>query len=140
MKFWINCLSKNHVVAGVEGRFVQTAKGDADPLRKLSSGDVIVFYSEGTTFRAGQLLQAFTAIGRVAGEGPFRAKVTEKLNPWRRRVEFLESQEAPILPLVPELSFIADKTNWAASVKGGLFEVSETDGAAIAAAMKVSLG
>jgi len=73
VKFWINCLSKNHVVAGVAGGFVQTAKGEADPLRKLSSGDVIAFHSEGTSFRAGQLLQAFTAIGRRSGQGPLRA-------------------------------------------------------------------
>ncbi len=140
MKYWINCVSKNHVLAGVEGGFTQAAHGKAEPLRQLSSGDVIAFYSEGTLFRAGELLQAFTAIGRVAGKDPFQTKVTPKFNPWRRRVEFIESEEASILPLIPSLAFITDKTNWGLSLRRGLFEISAEDGALIAGAMKADLG
>ncbi len=140
MKYWINCLSKNHVLAGVEGGFTQAANGKADPMRRLNAGDVVIFYSEGTTFRAGQRLQAFTAIGRVAGKDPFQVKVTPKLIPWRRRVEYIDSEETSILPLVPALSFIADKADWGASFKGGFTEIGEADAAAIATAMKADLG
>ena len=140
VKCWINCVSKNHVLAGVAGGFTQAAHGKAEPLRHLSSGDVMVFYSEGTQFRAGERLQAFTAIGRVAGKEPFQTKVTAKFIPWRRRVEFVESEEASILPLIPDLTFITDKTNWGLSLRRGLFEISEADCAAIARAMKADLG
>lgn len=139
MKFWINCISKNHVLAGVEGGFTQAAHGKAEPLRKLSSGDVIIFYSSGTLFRAGELLQKFTAIGRVAGNDAFQTKVTAKFIPWRRRVEFLECEEASILPLIPDLAFITDKTNWGLPLRKGLFEIGAADAERIAAAMKADL-
>lgn len=140
VKYWINCLSKNHVLAGVEGGFTQAASGKADPMRRLNAGDVVVFYSEGTLFRAGERLQAFTAIGRVAGKDPFQTKVTAKLIPWRRRVEYVEAQDASILPLVPELAFITDKANWGVALKGGFVEIGEVDVALIAKAMKADLG
>lgn len=139
MKYWINCLSKKHVLAGVEGGFTQAANGKADPMRRLTAGDVVVFYSEGTLFRAGERLQAFTAIGRVAGKDPFQTKVTAKLIPWRRRVEYIEAEETSILPLIPDLAFIADKANWGVSLKGGFLEIGEADGLRIAAAMKADL-
>ena len=140
MKYWFNCLAKNHVLAGVEGGFTQAANGKADPMRRLNAGDVVVFYSEGTLFRAGERLQAFTAIGRVAGKDPFQTKVTPKLIPWRRRVEYIDSEETSILPLVPDLAFVTDKTNWGASLKGGFIEIGEADGTLIARAMKAEFG
>ena len=103
-------------------------------------GDVVIFYSEGTTFRAGERLQAFTAIGRVAGKEPFQTRVTDTQIPWRRRVEYLDSEEASILPLVAELSFITDKANWGAALKGGFIEIGDADATRIAQAMKADLG
>jgi len=140
VKYWINCVAKNHVLAGVEGGFTQAANGKAEPLKRLSSGDAMVFYSEGTLFRAGERLQAFTAIGRVAGDAPFQTKVTQKFIPWRRRMEFLECEEAPILPLIPDLAFITEKSNWGLALKRGLFEISADDFVVIAKAMKADLG
>jgi hypothetical protein len=139
VKFWINCVAKNHVLAAVAEGFVQSADGAAEPMRRLSKDDVIIFYSAGTLFRAGELLHAFTAIGRVAGDAPFQARVSPQSNPWRRRVEFLDSEEASILPVVSELSFITDKTAWAPALKRGVFEIGASDAAVIAAAMKVTL-
>jgi len=109
-------------------------------MRRLSPGDVVAFYSEGTLFRAGERLQAFTAIGRVAGKDPFQTKVSQKVVPWRRRVEYIEAAEASILPLIPELAFVTDKIEWSAAFKGGFIEISEADCALIAAAMKADLG
>ncbi len=140
MKYWINCVAKNHVLAGVAGGFTQAPNGKAEALKRLSSGDMMAFYSEGTLFRAGERLQAFTAIGRVVGEAPYQTKVTARFIPWRRRMEFLECEEAPILPLVPGLGFTTDKADWGLSLKRGLFEISAEDFGAIAAAMKADLG
>ena len=139
MKFWINCLSKNHVLAGVEGGFTQVGSGKADPMRRLAPGDIVVLYSEGTLFRGGQRLQSFTAIGRVAAGDPFQVQVSPGVIAWRRRIEYLDAEEASILPLVPSLAFIPDKAQWAASLRTGLFSIGEADGAAIAAAMKAVL-
>lgn len=140
VKYWINCVAQNHVLAGVEGGFTQAAHGKAEPLRQLSNGDAMVFYSEGTLFRAGERLQAFTAIGLIAGKDAFQTKVTAKFIPWRRRVEFMDSTPASILPLIPDLTFIADKANWGQAFKAGLFEITEADFERIAKAMKVELG
>lgn len=140
MKYWINCVARNHVLAGVAGGFTQAAKGKAEPLKRLSNGDLMAFYSEGTLFRAGERLQAFTAIGRVVGEAPYQTKVTAQFIPWRRRMEFVECQEAPILPLLPDLMFITDKPNWGLSLQRGLFEISADDFGVIAKAMKADLG
>lgn len=139
MKYWINCLSKNHVLAGVEGGFTQAANGKADPMRRLNVGDIVFFYSEGTTFRGGTRLQAFTAVGRVAGKDPFQEKLSASVQPWRRRVEYIDAQETSLVPLLPDLACFADKTEWGKSLKGGFIEIGEADAAVIAAAMSADI-
>ena len=103
-------------------------------------GDWIAYYSATVTYGGKDKLQAFTAIGRVAGKEPFQTRVTDTQIPWRRRVEYLDSEEASILPLVAELSFITDKANWGAALKGGFIEIGDADATRIAQAMKADLG
>jgi EVE domain len=65
MKYWINVVSRNHVMRGVDGGFTQANHGKPHMLKKLGAGDWIVFYSPKTAFDGGKPLQAFTAIGLV---------------------------------------------------------------------------
>jgi hypothetical protein len=139
MRYWINTVSRSHVQLGVEGGFTQADHGKSTRLRSLAKGDLIVFYSPRTEFRGGEPLQAFTAIGRVVDEAPYQVTMRPDFHPWRRRVEFLESQEAPIRPLIGELSFIKDKKQWGYPFRRGLFEVERADFERIAAAMNVKL-
>ncbi len=60
--YWINTISLEHVLTGVEGGFTQADHGKAITLKKLSMGDLIVFYSPRIHFRGGELLQKFTAV------------------------------------------------------------------------------
>ncbi len=136
MNYWISCVSKDHVVAGVLGEYVQAA--ESAPLKRLSKGDIVVFYSEGTKFRAGELLQAFTAIGRVRDDKPFQVTVTPVFKPWRRQMAFIGCEETPIEPLIPELAFITDKLNWGLP-RRGLIEIGETDFTKIAHAMEAEV-
>lgn len=136
MKYWVSCVSKDHVVAGVIGGYVQST--EAGPLRRLSRGDMVVFYSEGSQFRAGELLQAFTAIGRVTDTAPSQVTVTPVFKAWRLKMTFIGSEETPIEPLVPELAFITDKLNWGLP-RRGLFEISAEDFARVAQAMDAEI-
>lgn len=137
MNYFVACVSKDHVVAGVLGEYLQSK--DAAPLKRMGRGDLVLFYSEGTLFRAGERLQAFTAIGRVIDGAPHQVTVTPVFKPWRRRMEFIGAEETPIAPLAEQLSFVTDKATLAMPAKRGLFEVGIDDFMIAATAMKADL-
>jgi hypothetical protein len=99
-----------------------------------------VFYSPRSEFRGGEPLQAFTAIGRIADDTPYQFEMSPTFHPWRRAVAFSASREAPIQPLIPDLTFIENKQHWGFPFRRGLFRVERADFAQIAAAMEVVLG
>lgn len=43
--YWVNTVSKNHVMVGRQAGFVQANHGKAAPLARLGRGDLMVFYS-----------------------------------------------------------------------------------------------
>ena len=135
MKCWVNTISRDHVQLGVAGAFTQAGHGKASGLRRLSPGDWIVFYSPKTSLRDGESLQAFTAIGRVADDELYQFEMAPGFVPWRRKVEFLPSVEAPIRPMLDKLTFIRDKQRWGYVFRFGLFEISCGDFEVIRRAM-----
>lgn len=137
MNHWINTVSKEHVVRGVQGGFTQADHGKAGGLRRLAKDDWIVFYSPKTTLLSGEPLQAFTALGRIMDDEPFQVQMTPTFHPWRRKVEFFPCQETSIRPLIPELEFIVNKAKWGFHFRRGLFQISEQDFQRIATAMHV---
>lgn len=139
MHYWLNTISRAHVQLGVKGGFTQADHGKSTRLRRLEKGDLIAFYSPRTEFRGGEPLQTFIAIGRIADEEPYQAEMRPDFHPWRRRVAFFESQEAPIPPLIEELGFIENKKQWGYPFRRGLFEVGQADFERIAEAMNVKL-
>ena len=139
MRYWINTVSRAHVRAGVAGGFTQANHGRATGLRRLAFGDLIAFYSPRTEYPDGEPLQRFTALGRVVDELPHQAEMTPTFRPWRRRIAFLPSEEAPIRGLVDDLGFIADKRRWGFPFRRGLFEIGAEDFHRIADAMRAEL-
>ena len=135
MRYWVNTVSRSHVQNGVAGGFTQADHGKNSRLKRLSKGDGIVFYSPRTEFQAGEPLQHFTAIGEIVDEAPYQVEMTPDFHPWRRRVKFLPSVEAPIHPLIEQLEFIRNKKIWGFIFRRGLFEIGESDFNAIARAM-----
>lgn len=125
--FWINTVSKDHVMRGLSGGFTQANHGSAGGLKRLRKGDYIIFYSPRTAFSDGDALQAFTAIGKVLDDEPYEEQVTEDFRPFRRHVQFYQCSEAPIRPLIDELTFIEDKQHWGYKFRFGLFEINEHD-------------
>ncbi|OBC02006.1 EVE domain-containing protein [Mycobacterium sp. 852013-50091_SCH5140682] len=135
MTYWINTVSRDHVARGVAGGFTQANHGKPHMLRKMARGDWIVFYSPRTTFPDGPPLQAFTAIGQVSDDEPYQAEVAPDLRPWRRAMDFLACEEAPIRPLIDDLDFVEDKKRWGYRFRFGVFEIDEHDFEVIRSAM-----
>jgi EVE domain-containing protein len=133
--YWIGVVAKNHVDRGVAGGFTQLNTGKAGPLERMRPGDGFVFYSPRTEHPYGPPLQAFTAIGRVGAGAIFQGEGEDGLRPFRRGVEYLPAQPAPIKPMLESLSFIRNKEYWGAAFRFGFLRVPEEDFARIAAAM-----
>jgi hypothetical protein len=135
----VNTISRDHVLGGVDGGFTQAGHGKATGLKRLSAGDWLVFYSPKTSLRGGAPLQAFTAVGRVSGNEPYQVEMSPDFRPWRRDVTFSSCVEAPIAPLIDQLSFIKDKRRWGYVFRFGLFEIPCPDFDLIKTAMKAGL-
>jgi EVE domain-containing protein len=134
--YWINTISREHVLRGIEGGFTQANHGRPTTLRKLARGDLVVFYSPRVAYPDGAPLQRFTTIGRVSDDEPYQAEMTPTFHPWRRRMEFLPCEEAPIQELIGSLAFIPDPKRWGFPFRRGLFQIGEDDFHLIAGAMK----
>lgn len=139
MPYWINTVSRDHVLAGKDGGFTQANHGRKTTLGKLAKGDLIAFYSPRTGFREGEKLQRFTALARVTDEEPYQVEMTPDFHPWRRDVAFLPCEEAPIRPLIDALDFIRNKKNWGFPFRRGLFKIDAEDFERIARAMQAEI-
>jgi hypothetical protein len=136
-RYWINTISREHVRLGVEGGFTQANHGRDTGIRRLTAGDWMAFYSPRTSYPGGEPLQAFTAIGVVAGDEVYQVAMTADFQPWRRNMRFLECREAPIREILDDMGFIGDRRHWGMIFRRGLFEVPEPDFWVIAKAMGV---
>lgn len=134
MKYWVNTISKEHVLRGKTGGFTQANHGKIQGVKRLKKGDLVVFYSGKTAYPDGDPYQKFTAMGRVTDDEPYQVEMTPSFHPFRRNLEFYEIEEAEIKPLITELSFIKDPTHWGFPFMRGLFEIPESDFKKIAVA------
>ena len=139
MKYWIAVASAEHVAIGREHGFMQVCHGKAAPLRRLSAGDLVVYYSPVQVFGSRQACQAFTAIGKVLARPPYQYEMTDSFHPYRRDVAWQASQQASIRPLLEELEFSKGKSNWAYTLRFGLVEISAQDMTRIAHAMNCDM-
>ena len=125
---------------GVAGGFCQLNHGKSAPVKRLSPGDWIAYYSPRTGMGAGEPVQAFTAIGRIKPGEPYAGDMGGGFHPVRRDVDWRKAQETPINPLLDALAFTTGKASWGVAFRRGSFEVTAEDFALIAKAMGVSLG
>ena len=139
MKHWVAVASAEHVRLGRRSGFMQVCHGKAAPLRRISSGDLVVYYSPTATFKGADKLQAFTAIGIAEAVEPYQTDMGGGFCPYRRDVRWLPAEDAPIRPLLDQLMFTSVKRGWGYQLRFGLFEICEADVQLIACAMRVSL-
>jgi DNA-binding MarR family transcriptional regulator/predicted RNA-binding protein len=135
--YWVSTISRDHVQLSVEGGFTQAGHGKASGLKRLKADDWLIYYSPKTSLQDGELVQAFTAIGRVVDEELYQVEQAPGFTPWRRNIEFVRSTEAPIRPLIDQLSFIKNKHRWGYIFRTGLFNIPQEDFAVISHAMAV---
>src|SRR5512143_485614 len=124
---WIAVASAEHVRIGRAQGFMQVCHGKGSPLRRISPGDHVAYYSPVESFGGKDRLQAFTAVGVVKQGVPYQADMGGGLRPFRRDVAWREIREAPIRPLLGHLAFTRDNANWGYQLRFGLFEIAAGD-------------
>jgi hypothetical protein len=135
---WIAVASAEHALRGRDHRpmgFMQLCHGKRAPLLRLRAGDVIVYYAPAQTMGGKDRLQSFVSLGLVQPCAPYAFDMGGGFVPYRRDVQFVRAQPAPIAPLLDTLDFIQDRQRWGYKFRFGLFEVSPDDMARIALAM-----
>ena len=118
---------------------MQVCHGKAAPLRRIRPGDRVAYYSPSEVFRGKDKLQAFTAVGMVRAGEPYQFDMGGGFVPFRRDVDWLKAEEAPIQPLLDVLDFTGGVRNWGYQLRFGLFAVSDHDMRLIASTMKAPL-
>ncbi|WP_263384533.1 EVE domain-containing protein [Granulicella arctica] len=135
LRYRVGVASHDHVQGAVEGGFCQLGHGKEAPVRRLKSGDLIIYYSPREGMRSGAVLQAFIAAGRILDENPYVAEQSACFHPYRRKVKFFKSRRAPIRPLLQELTFTQGDEHWGLAFRRAAFQISEDDFKRIAGAM-----
>jgi EVE domain len=135
---WIAVACARHVRIGRAQGFMQVCHGKAAPLRRLSPGDRVAYYSPAETLGGKDRLQAFTAIGVVARGAPYQADTGSDACAFRRDVLWSEAIETPVRPLLGSLSFARDNPNWGYQLRFGLFAIEDEDMRIIASAMRAT--
>ena len=129
----------DHARRGRENGMMQVCHGKGAPLRRVQAGDGVVYYSPTVAFRGKDRLQAFTSIGRAKGDQVYQADMGDGFRPFRRDVEYVQADDAPIQPLLDRLEFTRGKRNWGYAFRFGLVEISQEDFDTIAQAMKAKV-
>jgi len=119
--------SKDHVKRGIAEGIAQTCHGKASPLRRMKKGDLVIYYSGKQTLCRPGRCQEFTALGKVIDDEIYQFQMSEDFCPSRRNIDFLQSKEASILPLINDLDFIKNKKNWGYPFRFGFFEINQHD-------------
>lgn len=135
-KYWIAVASANHVRRGQAGGFMQVSHGKLTPLKRISPGDGVVYYSPTETYGEKDRLQAFTAIGTVHEGEPYVGDMGGGFQPGRRDVDWAASRDAPIQPLLERLELTAGQKNWGGRFRFGLIGITQQDFDIIAEAMR----
>ena len=133
---WLAVASAEHVAIGRRDGFMQVGHGKGAPLKRLHASDRIAYYSPVRVLGGKDACQAFTAIGTVRDERVYQGDMGGGFLPFRKDVDWLAAQEAPIRPLLDALSFTAGKSNWGYAFRFGLLTVTAADMDLIAQAMQ----
>ena len=127
IRYWIGVASREHVKRGETGGFCQLCHGKSSPLKRMSPGDWIIYYSPNEMFGKRSPCKRFTAIGQITGETVYPFQMSEDFVPFRRDVSFKPCKEIPIQPLINQFEFIRNKRNWGYVFRFGHFEINQTD-------------
>ena len=139
MAFWMGVASVEHAHAGRDAGIAQLGHGKHMAIKGLKQGDWIAYYSPREGMGTGEVVQAFTTIGRVTSEAPYLFPQAMDFNPYRVDVAYLlNARSAPIRPLLTDLELTRDLgPGWGIVMRGSKRRLSEQDMKCIADAMGV---
>ena len=126
-KYWIIVASKDHVKNGIKEEIAQACHGKATPLKRMRKDDFVIYYSSKQVFGKPDKCQEFTAIGKVKDDAVYQFQMTPDFCPSRRNVDFYESKDISILPLINSLDFIKNKKSWGYPFRFGFLEINQND-------------
>lgn len=136
-RYWCAVASREHVKLGLKQGFAQVCHGRKQPLARLKPQDGIVYYSPTERFGEGGKCQKFTSIGLVKDQRIYSFEMAPGFVPFRRDIEYFETKDASIRPLLPHLTFTRGRTNWGYIFRFGLFEITRDDFILIFATMSM---
>ncbi|KOS05801.1 hypothetical protein AM493_06930 [Flavobacterium akiainvivens] len=126
-KYWIIVASKDHVKSAMEQGIAQSCHGKFAPLKRMRKDDFLLFYSGKMTLGKPESCQEFTAIGKVIDNEIYLYQVSEDFCPSRRNIDFFESKDTSIIPLINDLDFIQNKESWGYPFRFGILEINQHD-------------
>jgi hypothetical protein len=133
--YWLAVVSREHVKRGVSAGFLQVCHGKLGPLRRMHAGDGVVYYSPTEKMGDKTPLRVLTALGFLKDTAPYQVDMGNGFCPYRRDVEWAQTTDTPITPLLPWLSLSKDKQNWGYQLRFGLLALSQEDFALMQSAM-----
>ncbi|MGI8419935.1 MAG: EVE domain-containing protein [Candidatus Levyibacteriota bacterium] len=105
-KYFIGVASREHVLLGVKQVIAQIGHGKRSGLARMNQGDWFIYYSPKVALNSKEPLRVFMALGQIADNEIYQVEVSESFKPFRRKVAYEKITEAPIQPLINQLSFI----------------------------------
>lgn len=139
MKYWIGTVSREHALNGIKNGFTQVCHGKKAPLARMKVGDWFIFYSPKESFMGKTSCQKFVGIGQIKTGVVYQVDMGEGFCPYRIDIEYVKCVEAPIAPLINNLTFIRNKKSWGMAFRFGLIEIPQEDFLKIAAAMEAKM-
>jgi predicted RNA-binding protein len=135
-KYFIEVVSREHVLRGVQMGIAQIGHGKRSGLAQMKKGDWFIYYSPKVAIESKEPLQAFTALGQIADDEIYQVEESKTFKPFRRKVKYEKVKEAPIQPLIDKLSFIKNKKLWGYVFRYGLVEIPKEDFGVVAKEIK----
>ena len=135
---WIAVASAAHARRGCAAPgagYMQVCHGKGAPLRRVKAGDRVAYYSPTVTMGGSDKLQAFVSIGVVRAGDAYAFDMGGGFVPFRKDVDYLPANEAPIAPLLDRFEFVQDRARWGYAFRFGLVAISDHDMRLIADAM-----
>ncbi len=136
---WIAVACADHVARGLSAGVMQVGHGKLAPLKRVSPGDRVAYYSPTQVMGERTPLQWFTAIGVVREGEPYAFDMGDGFVPYRRDVAYVDARSAAIHPLLDRLAFAQPRATWGSQFRYGLFSIADADLRVIAEAMNAHL-
>ncbi|MBW8721875.1 MAG: EVE domain-containing protein [Polaromonas sp.] len=141
-KNWIAVASAEHARRGCAeplNGYMQVCHGKCAPLKRMSPGDLVTYYSPTLRMGGGDRLQRFVSLGIVQPGEPYAFDMGGGFTPFRRDVAYVAAEEASIQTLLEQFDFVEDPQRWGYKFRFGLFDISDHDMRLIARAMRADL-